>query len=109
VIGMHFVSFLTLAIISLIAGLVVHYAISYRALNGFDGFLTMWVAGWVGGWLGSPVLGHWFAAVNIGEVFIIPALIGALIGAFVPAAMLKAEARTRMAPVLEVHKTQHAA
>lgn len=108
-IDMHFASFLTLLIISLIAGLVVHYAVRYRVLDGFDGFLMKWIAGWVGGWLGSPVLGHWFAGVHIGGVFIIPALIGGFVGAFVPVAMLKAEARTKKVPVLEIHKTQEAA
>jgi uncharacterized membrane protein YeaQ/YmgE (transglycosylase-associated protein family) len=113
-IGMHFAGFLTLLILSLIAGLVVHYAVGYRVLGGFDGFVAKWVSGWVVAWLGSPVLGHWFAGVNIGSVYIIPALIGAFVGAFVPAAMLKAEdtitrTKTMASPALEADKTQQAA
>jgi uncharacterized membrane protein YeaQ/YmgE (transglycosylase-associated protein family) len=113
-IGMHFAGFLTLLILSLIAGVVVHYAIRYRVLGGFDGFLAKWVSAWVGAWLGSPVLGHWFARVNIGSLYIIPALIGAFVGAFVPAAVSRAAeaimmTKTMMSPELDVHKTQQAA
>ena len=89
---MTFASFLTLLIISLIAALVVHYAIRYRVLTGADGFLCKWVVGWVGAWLGTPVLGHWFQGVSISTVYIIPAFLGAFIGAFLAAAVWKAEA-----------------
>ena len=58
--NMDFASFLTVLVISLIAGLVMHYAIHYRVLDGADGFLCKWVVGWVGALLGTPVLGHWF-------------------------------------------------
>ena len=90
---MSFVSFLTLLIISLIAALIVHYAIRYRVLDGFDGFLWKWVMGWVGAWLGTPVLGHWFDGVRISGVYIIPAFLGGFIGAFVAALVWKAESK----------------
>ena len=109
---MTFASFLALLILSLISAVVVHYAIGYRVLRGFDGFLAKWVLGWVMAWLGSPVLGHWFAGVSIGSVYIIPALIGGFVGAFVFTAMLKAEAalvKPMRAPELEIHKTRQAA
>lgn len=89
--GMHFVPFLTLAVISLIAALFVHYVFRYRVLDGFDGFLWKWVVGWVGAWLGSPVLGDWFHGVSITTVYIIPAFLGAFVGAFVATAVWKAE------------------
>ena len=89
--NMDFASFLTLLVISLITGLVMHYAIGYRVLDGFDGFLSKWVVGWVGAWLGSPVLGHWFQGVSISHVYIIPAFIGGFVGAFLVAAVWKAE------------------
>ena len=91
--NMDFVSFLTLLIISLITGLVVHYAIGYRVLDGVDGFLSKWVVGWVGAWLGSPVLGHWFQGVSISHVYIIPAFLGGFIGAFLATAVWKAEGK----------------
>lgn len=92
-IDMSFVSFLTLLVISLIAALIVHYAIRYRVLEGADGFLAKWVVGWVGAWLGTPVLGHWFNDVHIGSVYIVPAFLGAFIGAFLTTAVWKAEAK----------------
>jgi uncharacterized membrane protein YeaQ/YmgE (transglycosylase-associated protein family) len=89
--GMHFESFLTLAVISLIAAFSVHYLIRYRILEGFDGFLWKWVVGWVGAWLGTPVLGDWFHGVSISNIYIIPAFLGAFIGAFVATFVWKAE------------------
>jgi uncharacterized membrane protein YeaQ/YmgE (transglycosylase-associated protein family) len=88
---MTFVSFLTLLVISLIAALVVHFAIRYRVLSGGDGFVWKWIVGWVGAWLGTPVLGHWFAGVSISTVYIVPAFLGAFIGAFLATAVWKAE------------------
>jgi uncharacterized membrane protein YeaQ/YmgE (transglycosylase-associated protein family) len=90
--GMNFAGFLTLAVISLIAALFVHYVIRYRVMEGFDGFLWKWVVGWVGAWLGSPVLGDWFHNLAIGHIYVIPAFLGAFIGAFVAAFLWKAEA-----------------
>ena len=49
-------------------------------MSGFDGFMNKWIAGWIGGWLGSPVLGHW--GPSLSQIFLIPALLGAFIGAF---------------------------
>jgi uncharacterized membrane protein YeaQ/YmgE (transglycosylase-associated protein family) len=108
-IGMPFTGFLSLLIISLIAAVVVHYAIGYRFLEGFDGFLTKWIAGWVGAWLGSPVLGHWLVVVKIGEVYILPALVAGFIGAFAFTAMWKARAAALKPDVFGVHETHKAA
>jgi uncharacterized membrane protein YeaQ/YmgE (transglycosylase-associated protein family) len=91
-IGMNFVAFVTLLVLSLIASLIVHFAIRYRLLDSFDGFLWKWVVGWIGGWLGSPVLGHWFDGLKLANVYIIPALLGAF-GAFVATMVWKAEAK----------------
>ena len=89
-IGMHFLAFLTVLIISLITALIVHYAFRYRFLDGFDGFLWKWVVGWFGAWLGSPVLGDWFDGFKIGPVYIVPAFIGGFVGVFLAAAIFKA-------------------
>jgi uncharacterized membrane protein YeaQ/YmgE (transglycosylase-associated protein family) len=91
-IGMNFGAFLTLLILGLIAAIVIHSIIRYRMLEGSDGFLVMWVAGWIGGWLGSPVLGHWWFQIQ--NIYVIPALVGALVGAFSLAALAKANARS---------------
>jgi uncharacterized membrane protein YeaQ/YmgE (transglycosylase-associated protein family) len=89
-IGMNFGSFLTLLILGLIAAIVIHSIIRYRMLEGVDGFFAKWIAGWIGAWLGSPVLGHWW--VRIQNVYLIPALVGAFVGAFLFVALAKANA-----------------
>ena len=89
-IGMNFNSFLTLLILGLIAVIVVHSIIRYGMLKGVDGFLAKWIAGWLGAWLGSPVLGHWWFKIQ--NVYIIPALVGAFVGAFSLPYLVKANA-----------------
>lgn len=90
-IGMNFGTFLTLLILGLIASVVMHFIVRYRLLKGVDGFVAKWIAGWIGGWLGSPVLGHWWFQIQ--NIYIIPALVGAFVGAFCCVAVLKANAR----------------
>jgi uncharacterized membrane protein YeaQ/YmgE (transglycosylase-associated protein family) len=89
-IGMSFGGFLTLLVLGFIAAIVMHSAVRYRMLGGFDGLVAKWVAGWIGVWLGSPVLGHW--SFQIQHIYVIPALIGAFVGAFSYAAWFKANA-----------------
>jgi hypothetical protein len=81
-IGMPFLSFLVLLILSAIAAAVLHWGFGYRLLTGFDGFLGQWLVAWLGAWLGPPVLGHWFDSLMLGNIYILPALIGAFAGAF---------------------------
>ncbi|MGA7791567.1 MAG: hypothetical protein WCA19_00925 [Candidatus Acidiferrales bacterium] len=79
-IGMNFASFIALLILGFIAAIIMHSAVRYRMVEGFDGFIAKWIAGWIGAWLGTPVLGHW--SFSIQNVYIIPALVGAFVGAF---------------------------
>ncbi len=90
-IGMGLADFLVLLILGLIAAAVLHYVICYRFLVGVDGFLAKWIAGWFGAWLGPPVLGHWLFKIR--DVYVIPALVGAFVGAFVVTATWKASAK----------------
>lgn len=87
-IGMQFGAFLTLLILGFIAAIVMHFLVRYRALGIVDGFFTKWIAGWIGAWLGEPVLGHWWFQIQ--NVYIIPALVGAFVGAFSVVALAKA-------------------
>jgi uncharacterized membrane protein YeaQ/YmgE (transglycosylase-associated protein family) len=98
-IGMSFSAFLVLAVASVVAAAVVHYLIRYRVLEGFDGFLGKVIAGWVGAWLGSPIIGHWFEPVKLANVYLVPALLGAFVGAFGVAAAGKALVKM-LAPIL---------
>lgn len=90
-IGMSFASFLSLLILGIIASIVLHLIVRYKMLSGFDGFMNKWIAGWMGAWLGSPVLGHWGPSVN--HVYVIPALLGAFIGAFAVTSMPRAASK----------------
>jgi|SRR6516164_3836903 uncharacterized membrane protein YeaQ/YmgE (transglycosylase-associated protein family) len=92
-IGTSFEGFLVLLVASLVAAVAMHYLIRYRFLEGIDGFLYKVIAGWVGAWLGSPVIGHWFESVKIGNTYLIPALLGAFASVFIVAATGKALAK----------------
>jgi uncharacterized membrane protein YeaQ/YmgE (transglycosylase-associated protein family) len=92
-IGMHFWAFLVLLVAAVIAAVVLHYLICYRFIEGLDGFLGKVMAGWVGAWLGSPVLGHWFEPVKLAGIYLIPALLGAFVGAFALTATWKGRAK----------------
>jgi uncharacterized membrane protein YeaQ/YmgE (transglycosylase-associated protein family) len=77
-IGMDFVSFLILLIIAVVIAAIDHYGMKYYVVGGFGSFLSKVVVAWVGAWLGSPVLGHWFSGVAYNDVYIIPAILGAI-------------------------------
>jgi uncharacterized membrane protein YeaQ/YmgE (transglycosylase-associated protein family) len=77
-IGMDFLSFLILLVISVIVSLILHYVLKFYVVPGVWSFCGKVAIGWVGAWLGSPVLGYWFAGVNYNEVYFIPAIIGSL-------------------------------
>ncbi len=88
-IGMDFISFLTLLVISLVVAVVLHYVLRYRAVEGLEGFFGKLAIGWIGGWLGSPVFGYWWETVKIGNVYIVPALLGSLAAVFGAVLLLK--------------------
>jgi uncharacterized membrane protein YeaQ/YmgE (transglycosylase-associated protein family) len=81
-IGMTFVSFVTLLVISVVVSVVLHYLVKYRVVAGFDGFLGKLAIGWLGGWLGSPVFGYWPETVKLGTIYVIPAVLGSLAAVF---------------------------
>lgn len=87
-IGMGLAPFVTLLVLGVLAALVTHVLARYYVLAGFDGFMCAWIAAWIGGWLGSPVFGHW--GIRSGNMYFVPALLGAFTGAFVVTAVFKA-------------------
>jgi uncharacterized membrane protein YeaQ/YmgE (transglycosylase-associated protein family) len=91
-IGMSFSAFLTLMFLGLISSFVLHVVIRYRVLAGFDGFMGKWIAGWAGAWLGSPIFGHW--GIQVGNLYILPALLGAFAGSFLLTLAFRALGRT---------------
>jgi uncharacterized membrane protein YeaQ/YmgE (transglycosylase-associated protein family) len=92
-IGMSFSSFLVLLVAAIIAAVVVHYLICYRFTEGLDGFLGKVIVAWAGAWLGSPILGHWFESIKLAGIYLLPALLGAFVGAFALTATWKARAK----------------
>jgi len=78
-IGMDFVSFLILLVISIMVSLILHYVLKLHVRTGFASLLGTIVWGWIGAWLGSPVLGYWFPGWSYHEVYIIPAILGAFV------------------------------
>ena len=62
-IGMDFISFLILLVISVVVSGILHYGLNYYVTSGFWSFCSKVAVGWVGAWIGSPVIGHWPARI----------------------------------------------
>jgi len=77
-IGMNFVSFIILLVISIVVSAVLHFVFKYYVRPGWNSFISKIIFGWIGAWLGSPVFGYWFESVNYEKVYIIPAILGSL-------------------------------
>jgi uncharacterized membrane protein YeaQ/YmgE (transglycosylase-associated protein family) len=80
-IGMDFISFLILLIISVVVSAILHYGLKYYVTPGLYSFCSKVVLGWVGAWLGSPVLGYWphrLPFFHYGDIWFIPAILGSL-------------------------------
>jgi uncharacterized membrane protein YeaQ/YmgE (transglycosylase-associated protein family) len=77
-IGMDFISFLVLLIISIVVSGVLHFVFKFYIIPGCCSYLSKIGIGWVGAWLGSPVFGFWWQGLNYKQVYIIPAILGSL-------------------------------
>ena len=77
-IGMNFISFLILLVISIVVSAVLHFVFMYYVRPGWNSFISKVIFGWIGAWLGTPVFGYWFECVKYEEVYIIPAILGSL-------------------------------
>ena len=92
-IGMDFVSFLILLVISMVVSGALHYWLEYYVTPGLWSFCSKVVVGWVGAWLGSPVFGHWFPGLQYHDVYIIPAILGSLAVVVVAVDLMKMQKR----------------
>jgi len=92
-IGMDFVSFLILLVISVVVSGALHYWLEYYVTPGLWSFCSKVVVGWVGAWLGSPVFGHWFPGLQYHDVYIIPAILGSLAVVVVAVDLMKMQKR----------------
>ena len=75
-IGMSFISFLILLVISIVVSVILHYGFKYYVRPGLNSLISKIILGWIGAWLGSPVFGCWFEGINYEGVYIIPAILG---------------------------------
>ena len=78
-IGMNFISFLILLIISVVISGILQFLFKYYILPGWWSYLSKVLIGWIGAWLGSPVFGHWWQCLSYNEVYIVPAILGSLL------------------------------
>lgn len=77
-IGMSFVSFLILLVISVVVSAALHYGFKFYIRSGLISFVSKVIFGWIGAWLGSPVFGCWFEGLVYENIYIIPAILGSL-------------------------------
>ena len=77
-IGMTFVSFLILLVISIVVSAILHYVLKLYIRSGIVSFVSKVIFGWIGAWLGSPVFGYWFDGLVYENIYIIPAILGSL-------------------------------
>ena len=77
-IGMDFISFIILLVVSIIVSGVLHFALKFYIIPGWWSYASKVLIGWVGAWLGSPVFGHWWQGLNYNHVYIVPAILGSL-------------------------------
>jgi uncharacterized membrane protein YeaQ/YmgE (transglycosylase-associated protein family) len=92
-IGMDLGCFAVLLIVSVVVSLILHYGFKYYAAPGIWSLLSKIVVGWIGAWLGSPVFGHWGPGVISGNVYIVPAILGAFALLIVAIDLMKTLAR----------------
>jgi uncharacterized membrane protein YeaQ/YmgE (transglycosylase-associated protein family) len=77
-IGMDFISFLILLVISVVVSFILHFPLRYYVTPGLWSFASKIVVGWVGAWLGTPVFGYWWDPIRYQQVYIIPAILGSI-------------------------------
>jgi len=96
---MNFPSFLVLAIISAIVTVTYHDILRYRFLDGVDARIGKLIVGWFGAWLGSLTFGSWLWRFD--NVYLVPALLGAIAAIHLSALMWKGLAKlAQMRPIV---------
>ncbi len=72
-----FINFLVLLVISAAVSAVLHFGLKYYVTSGWWSFISKVVVGYIGAALGTPLLGKWWEGVAYGDIYIVPAIVGA--------------------------------
>jgi len=75
---MDFISFIILLVIAVVVSWVLHYPLKYYVTAGVWSFVSKVVIAYIGAMLGSSFFGEWWPAVAYGDVYFVPAILGAL-------------------------------
>ena len=71
-----FLPFLYLLIISIVVSVILYFLLKIKH-NLPGGYPVCLIFGYIGAWIGTPVFGKW-EFLTIGEISIIPAILGAI-------------------------------
>ena len=72
-----FISFVILLAISVIVSAILQYGLKLTLRPGPRPFVFKVIVGYFGAWWGTTVYGQWWENLNYGEVYYIPAVLGA--------------------------------
>ena len=74
---MDFISFIILFVIAVVVSWVLHYPLKYHVTAGVWSFFSKVVFAYIGAMLGLSFFGEWWPAVAYGDVYFVPAILGA--------------------------------
>jgi len=74
---MDFISFIILLVIAVVVSWVLHYLLKYYVTAGVWSFVSKVVIAYIGAALGSPFFGEWWPGVAYGDIYFVPAILGA--------------------------------
>ena len=74
---MDFTSFVMLLVIAAVVSGVLHYPLKYHVTPGIWSYLSKVVIAYIGAMLGSSFFGEWWTGLVYGNVYIVPAILGA--------------------------------
>ena len=74
-----FISFVILLVISVVVSAILHYGLKYTSgvLPTHWAFVNKVIVGYFGAWWGTTVYGQWWENLNYGDIYYIPAVLGA--------------------------------
>ncbi len=72
-----FISFVILLVISVIVAAIIQFGLKFNRRTGPWPFVLKVIVGYYGAWWGTTVYGQWWENLNYGNVYYIPAILGA--------------------------------